>query len=343
VSNKSNDAKSRVHRLVSVSEDYYPLLDALSHPHSAETGKWTPGSLKTLKQWPLFRSSTGEYHILNWNYFYRSVHQAILRDFHAVSGISAKMKGYGDFKNWVAKEVTEKRLFRTLLEMVYENAGVQVRFPDKRSEEKPDAVARQGRHVVMIECKDTDVGDIHQTGFEYDRFMEDIQIKHVRNKNGAPKSVLQLGRNVQELRNGQFPAEYYVEHHGKDLWVLPVLVCDGYLYSAPGVNEMLDKLYRNNINVRSGPLTVMTLEYLFRKIADLKGKGLRDLLQQYQKARGRKQKQFHENSSADRAFEAFASIEEMCPVTKLPYKASSGFISVLFDWLGLPSGLKEEL
>lgn len=341
VSNKSNDGKNRVNRLESVPAEYYPLLDSLSHPTDADSAKWTAGSLKSLKQFPLYKAAVGEYHILNWNYFYRSAHQAILRDFHATSGIVAERKNYGDFKNWVGKEVTEKRLFRTVLEMAYARTEAKLVFPDESSEEKPDAYVRHGRYVVMLECKDTDVADVHQSEFDYVNFLKELRKKHVRNDKGDPKSVAQLDRNIRELMAGEFPKELYGSGKPKDMWVLPVLVCDGYLYSAPGVNELLNRFYQENSTSKSAPLTVLTIEYLFRKIVDLHKESLLDVLQRYNCERGRRRRKFRSRPTPENAFELFASIEEVCHVSQLPYKAHSGFIREFYDRLGLPTGLKE--
>lgn len=343
VSNKSNDGKSRVHRLETVPEEYHALLDLLSHPTATEGTTWEPRSLKSLKQYPLYRSGRGEYHVLNWNFFYRSAYQAILRDFYTKSGIASEFPEYGNFKRWVGFEVTEKRFLRTMLEMIYSPASETPVFPGARSEEKPDACVRHGRYIVMLECKDTDVPDSYQSEFDYGGFIKELRKKHVANSGGSPKSLLQLSRNAKDFMTGKFPVEFYGSRKPKNMWVLPVLVCDGYLYSAPGVNEILNRLYETNRATKTAPVVVLTLEYLFRKMVDLQGIGLAGIFQEYQAVRSRRLKRFRKAPTPEGAFEAFASIEEVCRVKQLPYKAQPRFIREFFAKLGLPTGLKDEV
>jgi hypothetical protein len=340
VSNKSKNG-NRVSRLENVPEGYFPLLDTLSHRVTSDSEEWIPSSLTSLKEFPLYKGAVGEYHVLNWNFFYRSMHQAILRHFYRTSGISERRKTYGDFKNWVGREITEKRLFRVIVDMAFERANSQPIFPDDESEEKPDAYVVQGRFVVMIECKDTDIADTHQVDFEYQSFIMDLKKKHVKNDKGAPKSVMQLNRNINELMCGAFPKEVYRGRRARDMWVYPVLVCDGYLYSAPGVNEILNQFFDENRTHKTAPLTVITIEYLFRKVLDMQSEGMLQVLNRYHRERRNRRRKLQNMPDPENAFEAFSSVEEVCRVSELPYKAEPKFIREFFTRLGLPVGMRE--
>lgn len=340
VSNNSKDGRNRVHRIEGAMEESRPLLDSLSHKTETANDSWEPISLKTLKQFPLYKEKEGVYHILNWNFFYRSMYDAILRDFYNNSGISSVLRSYGDFKKWVALEVTEKRLFRAILETVYQGRAERVVFPDETANGKPDAYVQHGRYVVLLECKDTDISEANQSAFDYGNFMQELYKKHVKNEKGQPKSVHQLARNAAELMTGQFPAALYAENRAKDLWVLPVLVCDGYLHTAPGLNEVLNKHYEAIRLMKTGRLTVLTLEYLFRKMVDLQEGSLSELLLSYASNCGQRRKRFQKAPSAEMAFETYPSIEEVFGIRQLSYKSRRGFITEFYQRLGLSMGVK---
>jgi hypothetical protein len=342
VSNNSNDGKNRVHRIEATAQETRPLLDSLSHRVATEIEPWKPLSLITLKQFPLYKAKEGEYHILNWNFFYRSVYDAMLRDFYNTSGISEVLRSYGDFKNWVSLEVTEKRLFRAILDTIYQGRSERVVFPDETTSEKPDAYVQHRRYVVVLECKDTDVSEENQSTFDYVSFKKELNKKHVKSEKDQPKSICQLARNAAEIMTGLFPQDLYTNHRAKDLWVLPVLVCDGYLHTAPGLNELLNKQYEVVRQKKTGRLTVLTLEYLFRKIADLQETGLAAPLLSYSSDCGKRRKRFQESPTAEAALETYPSIEEVIGIDRLSYKSHRSFISEFYERLGLPMGVRND-
>jgi hypothetical protein len=288
-----------------------------------------------MKQYPLFKAGWNEYHVLNWNFLYRAIYQAIIRDFYDRSGIIKHFKHYMNFKSWVGKEVTEKRLFHAMMEMIYDKTTEKIVFEEQHTEDKPDAFIRQRRNVVIVECKDTDVGDIHEADFSYETFVQDLEKKHFKNEHGKPKSILQLNRNINEIMTGQYPKEFYGDYRPSDLWVYPILVCDGYLYSAPGINDFLTRLLEGSRTSKSAPLVVCTIEYLFRKIIDLRGKGLLSLLKTYQDNRRMRMKRFLEAPTVELAFHAFSSIEEVCPVEQMKKGEYKLFMRELLDRLGI--------
>lgn len=332
---KSNDGKTKINRFVHVSTEYHALLDSLSHPTSFASVQWQPETLKTMKAAPLFKAGAGEYVILNWSFFCRSIYEATLRDFYYTSGIDAKLPTYGDFKKWVAKEITEKRLFQSIVKLTYSQIQSPPLFAAVTEEHLIDASVRQGREVVMLECKDTDMRDSHQAEFDYSNFLKDMSHRHLRNQSGHPKSLLQLARNAREMREGRYPSSFYGHYRPKDIWVHPVLVCSGYLYSAPGLNSHLNELYQANSTTRTAPLVLLTLEFLFLKIEDLKKRGYIGLISDYHEERRRRQLAFQLAPSAESAFHAFSSIEEICAVQQPPYKTNKGFVRELFEVLGI--------
>jgi hypothetical protein len=338
VSTRFNDGKSRVHRIENTPKEIRLLLDTITHPVTSERGSWVPLSLKSLKQHPLYKSAEDEYHILNWNFFYRSVYEAILRDFYATSGISTLMKSPVDFKQWVGFEVTEKRLFRGIMSMMCKDNSELLTFPAEGEDGMPDAYVRNGRYVIIIECKDTDVSEVNQSDFEYSAFLAELEKKHVENEKGKPKTVQQLARCARRIKEGRFPSSVYATHRAKDLWVLPMLVCDGYLYTAPGINEILNRRYESVLTTKTGRLTVITLEYLFRKMADFRSEGLSESLLNYSRECKRRKKQFKSSPTVEAAMSAFPSMEEAVRVRQSPYKAQTGFIEEFYSKLGLAYG-----
>ena len=335
VSRKTNDGKNRVFRLDQITHEYRPLLDNLVHGLGSSNVPWNPGSLAALKQYPLYKLNEDQYVVLNWDYLYRAMYEAIVRDFYVRSGVAAMLAKPEDFKSWVSSEVIEKRVFRTVIEIMYKDHPELIGFPSAKTPAHSDAYIRQGRHVLLLEFKDTDIPDSLVTNFDYDALEADLKEKHLRNKYGKAKSVLQLARNAKAIMQRNYPDDLYGRYKTKELWIHPVLVCSGYLYSAPGMNDLLNDLYEKHREVRTAPLVVLTMEYLFRKIVDLQPAGLLGALEAYASEKKRRLKRFRKYPDPEGAFKAFASIEEVCPIRSLPYKAQKHFIRELYEKLGL--------
>ncbi|MBK9515305.1 MAG: hypothetical protein IPO05_17175 [Flavobacteriales bacterium] len=325
-------------------EDLFPLLDQLCHNPTQSALSWIPQSLKTMKQFPLYRLREGEYYVLNWDFFYRATYEAVVRDFYERSGIRAYYKDLGDevdpkkrgnFKSWISDYVLEKRFFQTLLKIMYKSHPQDLTFASDPDRAESDAYIRFGRYLALIECKDTDIPETTLYPFDYDAYVAELSTKHLRNQDGRPKTLLQLDRNAGVALAGNYPKHIYETHSPDELWILPVLVCSGYHYSMPGMNEHLNDLYKKHAKTRTGPLIVMTLEYLFHCIIQFQNEGLVPVLLEYGAIRRRNWKLFRRNPVHESWLNAASSIEQVCPNDAYPYHASEGFIRDFYQALGV--------
>ncbi len=325
-------------------ENLHTLLDQLCHKPQQSLESWTPQSLKTLKQFPFYRTREGEYYVLNWDFFYRATYEAIIRDFYEHSGIRSYYKDLGaevdpvkrgNFKSWVSGTVIEKRFFQTLLKIMYKSQPSDLSFTSEPHQAESDAYVRYGRYLALIECKDTDIPETTLMPFDYDSYVAELSIKHLRNRGGRPKTLLQLDRNAGVAKTGNYPKHIYATHRPDELWVIPVLVCSGYHYSMPGMNEHLNELYLKHCTTRTGPLIVVTLEYLFHCIVALQNGGLVPNLLKYHAMRQRNWKAFRKNPVPDSWLAVAASIEQVCPIEAYPYHASKSFIREFYKTLGV--------
>lgn len=328
-------------------EDIRPLMNHLCHRPRQDGTPWAPGSLRTLKQFPLYQVQDGEYYVLNWDFFYRATYEAVLRDFYERSGIRMHYddvdeeidpQKWGNFKSWVSDAVIERRFFQTLLKMMYKSHPADLSFASDSQRAESDAYIRFGRYLALVECKDTDIPETTLVPFDYDAFVAELSKKHLRNENDRPKTLLQLDRNALAAKSGNYPEHIYRTHRPDELWIIPVLVCSSYHYSMPGINEHLNDLYLKHSTTRTGPLVVLTLEYLFHCIIKFRPKGLVPVLLQYSAIRRRNWKSFRESPTPDSWLTVAGSIEQACPVDSTPYHADTTFIREFYKTLGVIHG-----
>lgn len=335
---KTLESKSKGHERIAwltVHPDQRLLMDSISHAAETESSPWAPGSLTSMKKRPLYRDTIDTYQILNRNFLYRYPYEGGIHAFHERSGIRAKISDFRDLKSKVSPAVVEKRMFKTILELIYEHRKENVHFEEDK-EGVPDAWVREGRYVILFEFKDTDIPDRIAVDYDHHEFLNELRKKHVGVTGGQAKSVRQLASNAQAVLNRAYDEEFYGGYSVKQLWVLPVLVCSGYNYSMPGINDYLDEQYQSVVEPRTGPLTVLTLEYLFRMATEVGELGFSSLIRQYHLRKKQRRQLFEKYPDGWNALQARAAIEEVCPVQSLSYKSDSTFMSRFFATSGLP-------
>jgi len=302
--------KGDKHFYLTVGVNYFPILDHLSHSESIQND-WEAGSLLSMKAKPLFKAADGEYCVLNWDFFYSAVYEAVLRDLHKRTDLARSFPKWENFKSDVALEVIERKMFRAVMKLIFNSRHDVLHFDEDGTE--PDCYARTGRYVFLFEMKDTGLGERIQSNFDYDALIQDLERKFVGTTEAGkkkPKATRQLLRYIDRFFSLELNFDDLRRVKHQNVLIYPIVVYSGYHFSMPGINEYVNESYELERKHNSYALTMISLEYLFLNAVRLRKRGLRDLLNTYHKKRKQNMKKFIVDGGADHALKAYSPIEE---------------------------------
>jgi hypothetical protein len=321
---------------VPVSEDYYPLMDQLSHEVSSSRD-WVPGSLLSMRAKPLFKLAPGRYCILNWDFYYHMVYEGIVHDFFERSGIRERHADWPSFKSTLGHEVIEKRLFKAVMKLVFTGKHEVCHFDADRTE--PDCYARNGKDLFILEMKDTTIRDELVASFDYEEMIKDIERKFIVSDKGKkkPKAARQLIKYVERFFRSEFKFDGMKSVKAQNVDVYPIAVYSGYHYSMPGVNEYVNETYEKERTHDTAALTMISLDFIFLNAVQLRKHGLRDMISRYHKRRREYVRRFLKEGGMDLALKAYAPFEEVNRQSGLKsYHADPEFVRRFFEAAGLP-------
>lgn len=324
--------------VVVVNDQFVPLLESLCiQPVSG--GVAVPPSLLALKTKPVYRFAANRYCVLHWDFFYMYVYRGVLRDFHERSGIKSRVERFVDFKSQVGKRVSEQRFFAGLMKLLFHRKYEVLELD--QSSKGSDAYARRGKYVYFIEMKDADFGEKVLREASYSAIRSEVEQKFV-GKDGAEaseKGVRQLVRNVHEAF---LKPEFEPRLRGfkdRNLLVYPIIVYTDFNFSLPKVNQDLLVAYEGLQKRMTRPLTMISIDYLFRNMHHLRNSGLREVIDRYHKGRVKKLEKYNRTMELIDALAAFSPFEEICKFDGLPsYQADQSFVREFFHSMELDEG-----
>ncbi len=324
--------------VVVVNDQFVPLLEALCiQPVSG--GVTVPVSLLAMKSKPVYRFAPNRYCVMHWDFFYMYVYRGVLRDFHERSGIKSRVERFLDFKSQVGKRVSEQRFFAGLMKLLFQRKHEVLQLDE--SSKGSDAYARRGKYLYFIEMKDADFGEKVLREASYAGIRREVEQKFVGDDgpDASEKGVRQLVRNINEAF---LKPEFEPRVKGfkdRNLLVYPIIVYTDFNFSLPKVNQDLLVAYEDLKKRRTQPLTMISIDYLFRNMHHLRNGGLREVIERYHKGRVKKLEKYNRTKELSDALAAFSPFEEVCKFDGLPsYQADQSFVREFFHSMELVEG-----
>ncbi len=299
-----------------------------------------------LKLRPLIDCGDGSYLISNWNFFHGRIYNSLLFDLWENSDFNSIYRNFGDFKSDIVQSITEKFLFKKIIELNFTGSGKVVIFDDADSSDGfPDAYIRHGSRIYILEFKDTHMPSTVVDAGSYEKVRDHLLERFVRSKKGRKKGVTQLAEVISKLSTNPKYIEGGNLHRAKNLRIYPVIVYTHHYYSLPGVNSFLNEEFERQLRPAKQhfkyiyPMVMIDLDFFFNFVHAISSGNLRlsEVLSGYQNY-------LHGKSNAKDVslrtkISAYSSLTDYLKVTKRTNIREAGSIMniiTLMDSFDLP-------
>lgn len=268
-----------------IEEDQSNILDHLSIDFN-EIRNETDYDLNFLaiKKYPLVKVKEGMFIVLNWTYLKLKLYDGFIFDFYHNSGIKAKFKTFPDYKIFLGTNVSEKRIFKPLMETIYNKKHHIVHFDDQ-NDGTPDLYLRVNKRIYLFEFKDTLVASKVTVSESFEAVKKEVFKKLVKNQKGKARGLGQLANQIKFLESDCYGFDDIKNIEKKRIEIYPILVYTDNFYSMPGINKYLidefNKLVPSHCFKLVEKPVLINLSYLARNINWLSNARMDKLIREY--------------------------------------------------------------
>jgi len=271
--------------VIQASKDFESILEDLANSAHYHISKQSVSNdYIRIRDKPLFKIGD-KYIVLNWDFLFNKLYNALIFSFHKNSGISKRFKNFPDFKSHIGQHFSEPILLRKILNASFNKRHVVLMF-DERSEGIPDCYYRQGNYLFLFEFKDPLIPSKVIQNQSFEEIKNDLQLKFVVNEDNRPKGISQLIKHIVKIDNNNFAFDSLSTKKIKkrNLRIFPIIVSTNPIHSMPGTNDYLDKKFRANLDSiqlkdidskKVKPLTLIDLEFFFNAMIPFKEKEIK--------------------------------------------------------------------
>lgn len=299
-----------------------------------------------IKSKPLLKENK-TYYVLDWQYFCDQLYIGFLFDFYEKSGIKIKYKDFGDFKSFVGGYISEKAFFNPIMREIYENKkGITFYDRDGKDGAMPDFYLRQGKYIFLFEFKDNLMADSIKEDYSFDKVKESIDNIFVRSKSGRNKALYQISNYIESIYNNNFSKFDNLDTikiKNNNLIIYPIIIYTDSKYSFPGLNDYLDRTFREIIiekqiikteNIKK--ISFIDFKFFFLNAMKLKKKDLdlKTLIDNYHK-KIRKDEKRHKKKPTIKKFELLYQSFETIYYRYFPNKPEEESLEIFINKLGL--------
>jgi len=179
--------------------------------------------------------------IINWNFISNKLYDSLIFDFYKVSKIShsKKYSNFPNFKNYIANEITDKKLFRKLIPEFLNVKYSVLKFDDQKVQGFPDCYWRHGKYIFLFEIKDAFFPAKITESYSYGQIKEVLDKKYNTDSKGTGQIIKHLlklksrlfeDKNLEELKLKQ-----------RNLVIYPIIVYTDFIFQTPGFNRYLSQ------------------------------------------------------------------------------------------------------
>lgn len=307
-----------------------------------------------IKSNPLIKYNEDTSIVINWNYIALKLHEGLKFDFYYTSGINTidKFAKLPDYFNFIAKDLTEKTLFRKLIENILGGKKGVLLFDDKEDDKIfPDAYFRSGKHIFIIEIKDSLFSSSSIDSYDYKKIKETIDIKYNSNSKGTGQIVKQLG--LLALNPFEKASYKKLGLKQKNLVIYPIMIYTDRVFGMSGVSsylqeELNDKVLANGLSShfqKVQPLSFISMDFLIEYSAVLHRKPVlfKEILDYHIHKLNTRAKKFFKT---DEYLDLFKMADNFEDVIKDKYgidRNDSNFIDIIVNILNLKEGLPSNI
>ncbi|MCT3763302.1 hypothetical protein HZQ72_12390 [Elizabethkingia anophelis] len=185
----------------------------------------------------------GKYAILKWTFFLQHLFYKIYYQLFQLYKSKYNQKlTFANYKSSISKLISEKVLFRKVIEKSFNHKGVFIKFDEEKISGFPDCYLRYNNSILLFEFKDNTIGDdfIENDSFEYVRSY--IDDRFIQNKKKA-KGILQLANSIDYLNKNieKIDPLLLKKYKQKSLDIYPIIVVSDEMFSQSAVESYITK------------------------------------------------------------------------------------------------------
>lgn len=303
-----------------------------------------------LKSKPLFKVKERNYIVLNWNFLSNKLYDGLLFDFFNQSGISenAQFSSFLNFKKYISEEVIEKYLFKKLIEKCFSKKHITLLFDNGTTQGFPDAYARDGKHVFLIEIKDAFFPSSSVNSLSYDIIKDSVDQKY----NNEKKGTGQIVKQIEKLKDSTFEQKTFgqLKLKKRNLRIYPIIIYTDNFFNLPGMNQYLKNEFSSKIIAKHlngefekiEDLTFVHLSFLVDNIHFLSNPKftLKKLIEEYHQRIRAMENKFEKKKSMESMFSVNDSFESFVSTKyKDEIRTSKDYVETIVKILNLTENL----
>jgi len=246
-----------------------------------------------IKSCPVVKNcETGEYRIVFEQFFVEKMYKSLYFTFKEINDSFLGTDKYinpSTFRSDIGFKFSEKILMNRILGDALGKKYKHLGYKELQKEGHPDYYIRDGKHILLFECKDNLIKkDVVESG-DVDKFI--IEMKHIfiKNERGKPKAFKQLINNIVAIRKGEFIEDKGI--HRNNNVIYPIVIVHNSIFSLQGINSLLDEWFFTELNLYDidikniKNLTIIDINtlILFQGFISQKNNSIRELIDSYWK------------------------------------------------------------
>jgi hypothetical protein len=233
---------------------------------------------------PLYKQSEGVYTIVFPVFVAEMLHKGLFFQLNdLVKNTKPKLLKGVDWRGAYCLAFSEDYLLANLLDSIFKKRGLAwsgKRIKDEewlkdKGDAEPDYYFRTGKRVILFESKDVNIRKQAKAGQDFAGFLTELRKKfyHGVKEDGSRDEehdvgVLQLMRNIKRLLSPAKELTFDTAYNHTSLIIYPVLVVHDRLYNMPGLNELVNGWFQQELAQLGGaarqvrPLVIIDIDTL---------------------------------------------------------------------------------
>jgi len=203
---------------------------------------------KTLREYPIFKSTDDTYVILFNNFFVDKFYQSFLFDFIAILNKAGyDTVNFGKLRNDMGNRFSEHFMFYRAMNNCFCNYGNARKSGEELKQllevGEPDYYIRHGRKLFLFEFKDVllraDKKNSESADIIRDELTEKLEESKSNRKKNQNKALKQLFNSIETILSGKYQEKGIDEFDTSTVMIYPILVHTDVALEAEGVNFFL--------------------------------------------------------------------------------------------------------
>ncbi|MCL1680631.1 hypothetical protein M2T92_16450 [Elizabethkingia miricola] len=204
----------------------------------------TPVTDTELRLNPLFLHD-GKYAILKWTFFLQHLFYKIYYKLFQLYRAKYNEKlTFGNYKSNISNLISEKILFRKVIEKSFNSKGVFIKFDDQEIDGFSDCYLRYNNSVLLFEFKDNAIGEdfIENDSYQYVKSYIDERFIGSKKK-GKPKGISQLVNSINYLNENIESIDPLLlnKYKQRSVDIYPIIVVSDEMFSQSALESYLTK------------------------------------------------------------------------------------------------------